>query len=395
MEVNSYSFDLMDVDARLPPRKRLLAGLKKQSCENAAATSSSMSSLSLSLSSFSSDFSAHLCELSGADFKSSHISPEQIVEASRLVALTAAEAAASARVTAMEKAAVAVKAVAAAKSALELVTLLTKRKTHKENVMRKNKLKKQVPIRLLYPGQLLIENDGSDEELACRLHQDMNSSPRISRNSSNPNRKLHSRKKRKELLLIGKPSLYNEDAVCEGNPPSICDRDGEVGDVDCVGSTLEVENLDNLEDKALLCAKTNCVDEDKIWDEEGETNNSIKTCGHAFEARVASGGKRERNKKKKLPLSLCNIRDHEKLKDKQEFIGFPSTEDPEVNYSLRTMPSYASKLSNEAEVAVDAIPISACKEFKVPQRFSASKILCPPCSNPTVTTVSAMVKVDQ
>lgn len=202
----------------LPPRKRLLAGLKKQQQPNGwlSSSSSSYSSspsastvvnspspasapapapaaleglkkqqhqngwLSSSSSSYSSSPAASTvvnspspasapapAALEGSGNPNLK-SPQEIAETSKAAALAAAEVAAAAKRVAVEKAAVAVKAATAAKAALELAASAAAREEMEGrgfcvNIKSKPTKKKHVPIELLYKGEQ-IETGGAEEE---------------------------------------------------------------------------------------------------------------------------------------------------------------------------------------------------------------------------------------
>lgn len=159
--------DSLDINTRLPPRKRLLAGLRKENSD-------------FDFSIPSSRLFDHLRSL----VKSGNSSPEEIMEASKLAASEATEAAALAKATALEKAAAAVKARDVAKNALELLTSISENELVKKGCVSRMKLKKKhVPIKLLYKNKQSVGSGETDEELAKRLHRAINSSPRISNNS--------------------------------------------------------------------------------------------------------------------------------------------------------------------------------------------------------------------
>ncbi|CAA6655855.1 unnamed protein product [Spirodela intermedia] len=163
METEATQADPADYDSLLPPRKRLLAGMKRQNCECSPPISD--------------DLMGHLhCLLN-----SSELTPEEIVETVRSAALTAAEAAAAARATATEKAIAATKAKAFARSVLELVASVSGDE-YRTKIRRRRKAikKKHIPVELLYKVKHPL-----DEELARRLHRTMNSSTRISRKLKN------------------------------------------------------------------------------------------------------------------------------------------------------------------------------------------------------------------
>ncbi|RWR78525.1 hypothetical protein CKAN_00706300 [Cinnamomum micranthum f. kanehirae] len=379
METNRCHTDNININACLPPRKRLLAGLKTQSCGNASSSHSF----------FSRDFGARLHEFLAIDPEKPFMSPEQIVEASRSAALATAKVAAAARANAMEKAAAAVKATAAAKSALELVDSMTKRSASVETCRRRSKLRKHVPVKLLYKGGQLTANHESDEELARRLHRAMNSSPRISKNHVDSNWKIHSPKTHRQPAL-GEAMNFKDSVVCEGiSLPSICKKNVEAVD-HCASFILDRASLSKLDEEVKLCtAETNCFDAVET-PHEGERG---RKCCDSLGAKGFSHGKKARIKQKKLPLSLCSRRDCKKPKEKTESKDFSSTEEKCIP---RTMPSSAVQPSNKGRVSVESIAMSKCQDLAATKSFAESKILQHLCSKPTMTTVSStMIKVDQ
>ncbi|XP_042950118.1 uncharacterized protein LOC122282233 [Carya illinoinensis] len=94
-----------------------------------------------------SDFETRLNNLLSSHSNNPNLTPEEIVEASKSVAIAAAEAA---RAASEEKAAKASKAMAAAKSALDLVASFSEEAASKEKYLKKNRLKKHLPVRLLH-----------------------------------------------------------------------------------------------------------------------------------------------------------------------------------------------------------------------------------------------------
>ncbi|EFH62378.1 hypothetical protein ARALYDRAFT_480644 [Arabidopsis lyrata subsp. lyrata] len=115
----------LESDSLLPPRKRLLAGFKKQNSkignESPSPPFASSSSITTSNgSSASTDVQTHLGHLLTSQLNDQTRSPEELAQASKATAALAVKVAKAARATANEKAIIASKAVAAAKSALEL-----------------------------------------------------------------------------------------------------------------------------------------------------------------------------------------------------------------------------------------------------------------------------------
>ncbi|KAA8547597.1 hypothetical protein F0562_004026 [Nyssa sinensis] len=260
MEANLCDINHLDADVLLPPRKRLLAGLKKQSSDGI----SHLQSISIT----SSEFDTRLNNLLKSHLNSSNLSTEEIVDASRSAAIAAAKVAEAARAAAEEKAAIAAKAVAAAKSALELVATVSEDAALKERYFKKNKMKKHVTVQMLYNKPQPIENCKTDEELARKLHQAMNSSPRISKHSSTSDLKNHKHKRVKNLSISEKTRDSNVVMVWEGNLPSATNGNGIVGELDSEGSSQEVCTVRVDENTS----KFNKADQFKMDNGEVETN---------------------------------------------------------------------------------------------------------------------------
>ncbi|KAF3341313.1 hypothetical protein FCM35_KLT10157 [Carex littledalei] len=179
--------ELSDLATRLPPRKRLLAGLKNPNPNI---------HLELPAQLTSTETGFRIREI----INSHNLSPEEAIRSLKSIALAASEAAAAARIVAMEKAAVAEKAKENAKKALQLLDSLSSGKKNERKVRGRPKLKKkQVSMEVLCNAEELANRSrvrkkvtqltssesrvrvrDSDEEVAKKLHRAMNSSPRIS-----------------------------------------------------------------------------------------------------------------------------------------------------------------------------------------------------------------------
>ncbi|KAF8410641.1 hypothetical protein HHK36_003173 [Tetracentron sinense] len=320
-EPNICDMNHLDADVRLPPRKRLLAGLKKQSCDSDPPL--------LSLPSISNDFSNRLRDLLGSNSKSPHTSDEEIVNASRSAALAAAEVAAVARAAAEEKAAVAAKAAAAAKSALELLASFSEKTSCKKRGVMKNRSKKHVPVKLLYKRHQTAKKRETDEELAHRLHRAMNSSPRISKNSVNYDCKNHHDKKHKNVLALERNGVASGKIVGEGNMPSTTDRNSESDEVESEGSFQEVKYITKVDKQTLECSKADCPKIDKFpANGEAEASHSVEKYCSSLEDTSTIGIMRGKIKRKKLSLSLCAIRDLANSKEEPESKGSLLNEEP-------------------------------------------------------------------
>lgn len=177
------SMDSYNVNTHLPPRKRLLAELRRENSDL--------------------DFLPPVPFVSGElgyQLRDVVYSPsstaQEILEVSMSIALATAEIAVAARHTAMEKAAAAAKAKASARSALLLLDSVARnRKPGKVDKTRVRK--RQIPVELLYKTKYPAGEQKGDAELARKLHHAINSSPRISR------------KKQKNFHNFGKEVLCN------------------------------------------------------------------------------------------------------------------------------------------------------------------------------------------
>lgn len=394
MEANICDINHLDADVLLPPRKRLLAGFKKQSSDvdatshhpivassSSSASPSSPSPPSLSpypslsppsptpFSPLSSEFETRLNNLLSSHFNNNHnLSPEQIVEASKSVAETAVKAAEAARAAAQEKAIMAAKAVTAAKNALALVASFPEEAASKERYLKKNKLKKHVQVQLLYKKHQPIENYGDDEELARKLHRVMNSSPRISKNSSSSDLKGHKNKKPKISPTSERTRVSNGSTVFGGNQPSICNGHAVAGELDSEGSIREVYTS-VADEKASKYEKAGQLEMDN--GEEESSHSKEKIWGDAG----SPGKKRGRLKPKKLPLSMCNFRDQASPKEDVLPRSSPLTDKNMGNLTTRSKPLFPAEPAANRLMPIEATPMWKCQEFKAPACVKQNKVM--------------------
>ncbi|KAE8703849.1 putative srpk [Hibiscus syriacus] len=340
MEANICEINHLDADVLLPPRKRLLAGFKKQA-SNANATSdqpiaaSSTSSPSPpsppspSSATSSSDVDAHLNNLLSPRLNNPNLSPEEIFEASRTAAIAAAKAAEAARAAAEEKAAIAAKAIAAAKSALDMVATFSEDAGSKDRYLKKNKIKKHVPVQVLYKKHQPIENSRVDEDLAQRLHRAINRSSRISKGSPISEWKGHQHKRPKSLPTLESTKVPNGGIVLRGSPSSTCN-----------GSTMEAEiNSDDLVREHVKVANEGKSGQSVLDNGEAESGYSKeKACKEAY----PSGKKRGTLKLKKLPLSVCSYRDRVNHKEEMITESSPLMEKNMGNPTVVVKPVFSS-----------------------------------------------------
>ncbi|XP_019098376.1 PREDICTED: uncharacterized protein DDB_G0271670-like, partial [Camelina sativa] len=265
----------LESNSHLPPRKRLLAGFKKQNSKTSGSNespnpSSSSSSSSTSTTTFSNgSSSASLTDVQTQLNDDQSRSPEELAQTSKANAVLAVKAAKAARAAANEKAIIASKAVAAAKSALELFASLPV--GCKEKSPRK---KKHVPVQVLYSKGGL-----ADEDLASRLNRAVYNSPRVLTDCSSG----HRNKKQKSLVTSYVNSTVTS-TMYDGN-------DDVAGVVDSDSSIDEEVDRTRVNGKLLLCDNTL---KEKTWEESSSL-----------------GKRRGRVKLKKLPLSMCASSDQE------------------------------------------------------------------------------------
>lgn len=320
MDANVCDVNHLDADVLLPPRKRLLAGLKKQNSDVYSSIPSPPT-----VSSPACDFDIRLNNLLKSHFGDSNRSNEEIAEASRLVALEAVKAAKAARAIAEEKAAKAAKAVAAAKSALQLVASLSDGGTSRDKHLKRNKMKKHVPVQMLYNKNKGTDNCRTDEELARTLHRAINSSPRILKNSTSDSRnQKHKRLKRSSPSENTK--LQNGSTSLEGNHPSTSNGNGfareresdkPISEKDLVRVDLNTKfnKSDHTEMENGEASPSSKADYVNTDNKERESIMSKEKFGDSVHDNCSIGKKKGRLKQKKLPLSICSFRDQASPKE--------------------------------------------------------------------------------
>ncbi|KAH9608498.1 hypothetical protein KSS87_019960 [Heliosperma pusillum] len=360
MDSNGCDTNHLDADVRLPPRKRLLAGLKKQSCLESTSQCSQENSSSPSLSpslnasicqSPLSEFDLRLNDLLKSYKNGPNMSPEEIAIAAESAACTAARSAEAARAVAEEKAAIAAKAVAAAKTALDLVALGSEETSSRGKHQKRNKLKKHVPVELLYNKYSPIENCGADEELAMRLHRTMNSSPRISKHSPGSDSGSHKHKKLKVSSPNDKSGISNGTNVTDDDVklPSECNGHGK--------GVMEIEKSN---EKVSKCSKD---DELEVNSGEGESSQPPEKKFEGYDDLCVNGRKRGRIKQKKLPLNVLSSKDQANPKE-------------ELIIRARTDKSTSRQLASSDNVSpMDVAPTWKCHDFKVSQCIKQDKLV--------------------
>ncbi|KAL7108355.1 hypothetical protein ACP275_06G107400 [Erythranthe tilingii] len=329
METTTCDVNHLEADALLPPRKRLLAGLKRQKSDvNSPPSGTAIIAGSKN--------DVHLNNPFKSQLINPNLSNEEIVKASRIAATEAAKVAKAARANAEEKAAKAAKAVAAAKTALDLVATLSDEVAVEEKHLKKNKMKKQVPVETLYNKNKgnNTTNCRTDEELARKLHQAINSSPRILKNSSDSVVRNHKHKRLKS-------SADTTTTTSSGH--------GVVGEVDTEGpvikkiDTIMVDLSSPKHDKG-----------DRLKFENNEVLDSY-------------GKKRGRMKQKKLPLSICSSKDQSGAKEELKLRGAPLLEDNQALFQMGP--------SDNNLMPVERASMWKCQTFKAPVCVKQNKVM--------------------
>lgn len=383
MEANICDVNHLDADVLLPPRKRLLAGLKKQSSETEGASGLSLvasSSASASTSRFASasasaqssaalsDFEIRLNNLLNSHSNSPNLTPEEIVEASKSAATAAAKAADAARAAAEEKAVIASKAMAAAKSALDLVASFSEEAACKERYLKKNKLKKHLPVQLLYKKDQPIENNRTDEELARKLHRAINSSPRISKNSSSSDWKGHKHKKPKISAGLEKSRVCNGDVLLEINPSSMINGHAIAGKINS-DSSIRESYTRKADEKACKSDKSSQLDMDNGEPESSQPRDKTS------EDVCTTGKKRGRVKLKRLPLSICTFRDQANPKEEMNARSSPLAENKMGSPTASGTPLFSMEPSADGVMPIGVTPVWKCQEFQAPACVKQNKVM--------------------
>ncbi|KAK7252627.1 hypothetical protein RIF29_36712 [Crotalaria pallida] len=365
----------LDADVLLPPRKRLLAGLKKQSPDGHAAASPSVvtgsyvaisEAISASSASFSSEFDTRLKNLLSAHSNNPNLTPEEVVEASKAAAVAATQSAKAARAAAEEKAERAAKAVAAAKNALDLVATFSGEGVSQERNLKKNKLKKHLPVQLLYKKNQPVENCRTDEELARKLHRAMNSSPRISKNSPNSDSKGSKHKKPRSSSSYELTEGSDGGMVSRQDCLSLNNGHAVGGKIDSEGSIQEVCSSKEAK-KGSRYDRSNQME---IDNGEAESSRSKEKNSQDLSP---IGKKRGRVKLKKLPLSICTSKDRAQPKEGIRARSSPLTEMKPGNHPVDNIPLFPVEPSTERVTPIEATAMRKCQEFKAPACIKQNK----------------------
>lgn len=357
MEANSCDVNNLDADVLLPPRKRLLAGLKKQNFDG----SSQVPSTSVILSEFD-------IQLSNMLKSHSNKSPEEIAEVSRSAAEAAKKVAKAARAAAGGKAEIAAKAMAAAKSALDLFAMMSEETSSRENYLRKNKMKRQVPVDILYNKKQRVE---TDEKLARDLHRAINSSPRTIKNSSTSDIKS-SKHKRLVKSLSSQKLRYNNDGIMwDGHRPPVSNVNGTTAKLYAEGSAQAAYVVRIDED----ISNSNKVDKYKMTNGGAVSSPSGEKMKDVLEDPCSLGRKRGRIKQKKLPLSVCNFRDQESPKEQMKHRSLSLSEENVSKDTISNKHMFSVGPASSNVMSIERSGTWKCKEFKAPACVKQNKVM--------------------
>lgn len=347
MEGNTCDINHLDSDVLLPPRKRLLAGLKKQIFDVNPCTPSSPTD---DITGF--EFDIRLNDLLKFHSGDCNRSIEEIVEASRVAAIKAVELAKAARAVAEEKAAKAAEAMAAAKSAMELVATVSGEVMDKDKYSKKNKMKKHVPVQMLYNNKYKVTKDcRMDEDLARTLSRTINSSPRISKNATSDSRN-RKHKRLKSSFPSENAKIQNGCALWEGNRPSASNGIDIAGIKASNGPSQEKELIR----VDLSRAKFNKADLRKMENGKGKPMNSKEESGESPDDICNVDKKKGRMKQKKLPLSNCSFRDKV---------------NPKKDMNSKSLSSPDEKINKDTGINEPMFPVERSSTLKC-QNFKAS-----------------------
>lgn len=355
MESNICDINQLDeADVLLPPRKRLLAGYKKQSSDaNGNHNVESHQPVIVSSSSSSSPSGSSSSEYARLNslLSNSSLSNEEIAELAKSAASAATKAAEEARAAAEEKAIIASRAMAAVKSALALVDSFNQENNSKEKSPKKNKLKKHVPVQLLYKDHQTGEDDNADEELARKLHRAMNSSPRISKNVSGSDSKDHKHKKLKSSPAAERVRISNGGIVLGRNPASMSSEHTVIGNMDSENEVSKFEKTQQLE------------------------NGNGEMSHRTLDETNTPGRKRGRLKLKKMSLSSCTSRDLINSKEEKMIKPTPLADKNMGNPTSSRRPLFSMEHSDAAVGPIESAPTWKCQEFKPPACIKQNKVM--------------------
>ena len=373
---NGCDVNHLDSDVLLPPRKRLLAGLKKQSSDVDVVASPSMvaascvtaSEFASSSSSYSNEFDARLKHLLSSHSNNPNLTSEEIVESSKSMAAAATKAAEAARAAAEEKAARAAKAVAAAKNALDFAASFSEEAASKDRYLKKNKLKKHLPVQLLYKKYQPVENCRTDEELARKLHRAINSSPRISKNSPTSDSKGNKHKRPKSCSSFEMTEGSDAGVTLGQDCLSLCNGHAVASKIDSEGSIQEV--CSNKEGKK--GGKHDKSGQMEIDNGEAESSESKEK---NFEDSSPTGKKKGRAKPKKLPLSIFTSKAKARPKEERKARSSPLTETDVGSPPASNISLFPVEPPSERVMPIEATSTWKCQDFKAPECIKQNKVL--------------------
>lgn len=376
-----------DLNTHLPPRKRLLAGLRTAatSCDAAEPLPSPLAS---------GDLAARLREMALAA-NASASSPEEMIEAARAAAEAATDAAAAARAAAAEKAAVAAKARAAARAAMEFLDSFSRTGTSRNGLQFKVKSrKKHVQVKMLYrPNGTLGDapkprrRKQSDEEIARNLHRAMNSSPRIS-HTGPPKRPRGKAGDGKDGAAPGEGNREGRDDACNGSSTHApIEAGGGLSNGCCEEKSSET---------TVPLFKHGGPDDGG----DDPSRHAAKSRGDVTDNGVGTGNlsaaRKVKIKRKELLLNQHNNKETEEPKETEPSVQPIGQDEPKTNGNgteKHGSPADA-KAPGDGTASMKITSVWKFKKLKTSHCSSDSKVLHNVCSSPTAAETSASVKAD-
>ncbi|OEL35624.1 hypothetical protein BAE44_0003357 [Dichanthelium oligosanthes] len=377
-----------DLNTHLPPRKRLLAGLRTAAtaCDAAEPLPSPLAS---------GDLAARLRGMALAASASAS-SPEEMIEAARAAAEAAADAAAAARAAAAEKAAVAAKARAAARAAMEFLDSFSRAGASRNGLQFKVKSrKKHVQVKMLYrPNGTLRDapkprrRKQSDEELARNLHRAMNSSPRISHTGPPP-------KRPRSTTGDGKDGAAPGEGKGEGGGDA-CNGSSTHASIEAGGGLPNGCSEGKSSDTTVPLFKH----EGPVDSGDDPSRHAAKSSGDVADNGVGAGnlsaGRKMKIKRKELLLNQRSNKETHAPKETEpsvQPIGQDESKSNGNGTEKHGNPADA-KAPDDGMAPMKISSVWKFKKLKTSHCSSDSKVLHNVCSSPTAAEASASVKAD-
>lgn len=391
-----------DLNTHLPPRKRLLAGLKTAatSCDAAEPLPSPLAS---------GDLATRLREMALAA-NTSASSLEEMIEAARAAAKAATDAAAAARAAAAEKAAVAAKARAAARAAMEFLDSFSRTGTSRNGLQFKVKSrKKHVQVKMLYrPNGTLGDapkprrRKQSDEEIARNLHRAMNSSPRIS-HTGPPKRPRGKAGDGKDGAAPseGSGEGHSKDGAAPGEGSwegrgNACNGSSTHAPIEAGGGLPNGHSQEKPSEITVPLFNHGGPDDGG----DDPSRHAAKISGDVTDNGVGTGNlsaaRKVKIKRKELLLNPHNNKETEEPRETEPSVQPIGQDEPKSNGNGTEKHGSPADAKAPVDIA-PAMKITSVwkfKKLKTSHCSSDSKVLHDVCSSPTAAETSASVKAD-